>query len=355
MEQAKQWVSIRDDEVTGSPDKLCFLMKARAKVFSRTDKFVGCFCITGPPGGGKGTVLFEFIKFGGEGRSRLCCNMGPDYFFDTKVRGAEDCKPVLAASAGAAVAYSDEYPNKELNPETLKPLICMRGGQASARFGGARETQDTSFDITATPFGAGNYPLRTPYSTIGLDEKIYNLSPDFIFRAGDECTAANHVPTNEAHIDAITDGTFAAEYVWWLQQWFVFVDDARFVKGRLMRPLPAGIQSTVADDDTEGAERKLGMIATLVQSPLQGDCKQLVNEALKEHFGDAAPHMVSQLGLGEQAAQTGGRTNRKTLYRVYWFRKTTGKVFVRLLDDVRTSARQKYRGACVLPSPYSDI
>ena len=138
--------------------------------------------------------------FGGDGRRHLCHNMGPEYFFDDKVRGAEECKPVLAQSAGAAIAYSDEYPNKQMNPETLKPLICMRGGRGSARFGGARETQDTSFDITATPFGVGNYALRLPYNTKGLAEKIYNVSPDYLFKPKDECTHPHHVASDEDYV-----------------------------------------------------------------------------------------------------------------------------------------------------------
>eukprot|EP00969_Alexandrium_andersonii_P199679 8819754-Alexandrium_andersonii.AAC.1 len=89
-------------------------------------------CITGPPGGGKGTVLYTARMFGGEGRHRLCHSLGATYLFDDKVRGAEDCKPVLAGLAGKALGYSDEYPNRVVNPEVIKPLICARGGSASA-------------------------------------------------------------------------------------------------------------------------------------------------------------------------------------------------------------------------------
>ena len=77
--QAAQWVQIVDEEghevLKGSADKLLFIMKARAKMFSRTDRVVGCLCITGPAGGGKGTVLYECRMFGGDGRRHLCHNM----------------------------------------------------------------------------------------------------------------------------------------------------------------------------------------------------------------------------------------------------------------------------------------
>ena len=43
--QGKQWVQIGNDDgdavLKGSGDKLCFIMKARVKMFSRTDRFVG--------------------------------------------------------------------------------------------------------------------------------------------------------------------------------------------------------------------------------------------------------------------------------------------------------------------------
>ena len=80
-------------------------------MFSRSDRFVGCLCITGPAGGGKGIVLYECRMYGGDGRRHLCHNMEPEYFFDQKVRGAEECKPVLAQSAGAAI---DNRQHKEV-------------------------------------------------------------------------------------------------------------------------------------------------------------------------------------------------------------------------------------------------
>ena len=52
--------------VEGSPDQLCFLMKYRAKAFSRNADLVGMLAISGPAGGGKGTVLYEARNFGGD-------------------------------------------------------------------------------------------------------------------------------------------------------------------------------------------------------------------------------------------------------------------------------------------------
>ena len=107
--------------------------------------------------------------------------MGATYLFDDRVRGAEDCKPVLAGLAGKAAGYCDEYPNRRINPETVKPLICARGGQVSARFGGAKEGQATSIEITATLIGAGNYPISVPPGTVGMADKIWDLTPEYIF------------------------------------------------------------------------------------------------------------------------------------------------------------------------------
>ena len=180
--QAEQWVTLEEDgAIKGSADKMLFIRKMDAKIFSRTDKFVGFVCITGPPGGGKGTVIYTLRRFGGDGRANLCHNMGATYLFDDRVRGAEDCKPVLAGLAGKAAGYCDEYPNRRINPETVKPLICARGGQVSARFGGAKEGQATSMEITATLIGASNYPISVPPGTVGMADKIWDLTPEYIF------------------------------------------------------------------------------------------------------------------------------------------------------------------------------
>ena len=57
----------------------------------------------------------------------------------------------------------------------MKPLICARGGQVSARFGGAKEGQATS------RIGAGNYPISVPSGTVGMADKIWDLTPEYIF------------------------------------------------------------------------------------------------------------------------------------------------------------------------------
>ncbi len=146
--------------------------------------------ITGPPGGGKGTVLATAMAFGG----KLCHNIGHGYLFDDKVRTSEDCRPVLAGLAGKAIGYSDEYPDKVMNAETVKPLICARGGAVSARFGGARDTQATSIEVTATLFGVGNQALRLKPGVLGLAEKIYQLTPDFLFKNVGEVMGPGDVP-----------------------------------------------------------------------------------------------------------------------------------------------------------------
>ena len=137
---AASWSGFVARRSNGFADKMLFIRKMDAKIFSRTDKFVGFVCITGPPGGGKGTVIYTLRRFGGDGRANLCHNMGATYLFDDRVRGAEDCKPVLAGLAGKAAGYCDEYPNRRINPETVKPLICARGVKSApaCTLGGAR-------------------------------------------------------------------------------------------------------------------------------------------------------------------------------------------------------------------------
>ena len=281
--QAEQWVTLEEDgAIKGSADKMLFIRKMDAKIFSRTDKFLGFVCITGPPGGGKGTVIYTLRRFGGDGRANLCHNMGATYLFDDRVRGAEDCKPVLAGLAGKAAGYCDEYPNRRINPETVKPLICARGGQVSARFGGAKEGQATSMEITATLIGAGNYPVSVPPGTVGMADKIWDLTPEYIFvneargstffkqslssfvrvflsfaffdskpRAirvfsqnlplqGCE-TLPTHKRGNERYQALLCSGAFVPEYFWFMRKLFRFVNDDRIVKGRTWWPLPQAL------------------------------------------------------------------------------------------------------------------
>ncbi len=68
---SKQWLRVSQQVggryvVEGSPDQLCFLMKYRVKMFSRLADLVGMLAISGPAGGGKGTVLYEARLFGGD-------------------------------------------------------------------------------------------------------------------------------------------------------------------------------------------------------------------------------------------------------------------------------------------------
>ena len=115
------------------------------------------------------------MNFGGVGPANLCHDLGSGYLMDQKVRGGEDCKPVLAGLANKAVGYCDEYPDKPFNPETVKPMLEHRGGGVSARFGGGREDQTTSSRVTASLFGVGNYELKAPSGSIGLEDKIMKI------------------------------------------------------------------------------------------------------------------------------------------------------------------------------------
>ena len=60
-------------------------------------------------------------------------------------------------------------------PGDTQTVDMYEGGRGIERFGGATQTQDTSFDIIATPFGSGNFALRLPCTREGLAAKIYNV------------------------------------------------------------------------------------------------------------------------------------------------------------------------------------
>eukprot|EP00973_Karenia_brevis_P091793 12409137-Karenia_brevis.AAC.1 len=90
---AKQFVKMIDDQMIGSPDLLIMVMKIWAKVFSRTDKFVGLWVFTGPAGGGKSSIISAMCQFGGEGITNVCKSLGNSYLHDMRIRGAEECKP----------------------------------------------------------------------------------------------------------------------------------------------------------------------------------------------------------------------------------------------------------------------
>ena len=246
-----QWVTLEEDgAIKGSADKMLFIRKMDAKIFSRTDKFVGFVCITGPPGAGLAAM--------------------DEPIFDDRVRGAEDCKPVLAGLAGKAAGYCDEYPNRRINPETVKPLICARGGQVSARFGGAKEGQATSMEITATLIGAGNYPRnrRDGRQDLGSHPRVHfrergtgfhffkHVFLSFAFfdskpRAtrvfsqnlplqGCE-TLPTHKRGNERYQALLCSGAFVPEYFWFMGKLFRFVNNDRIVKGRTWWPLPQAL------------------------------------------------------------------------------------------------------------------
>ena len=110
--QAEQWVTLEEDgAIKGSADKMLFIRKMDAKIFSRTDKFVGSST--------RSAGLAAMDEH----------NMGATYLFDDRVRGAEDC----------------------------------------------------FMEITATLIGAGNYPISVPPGTVGMADKIWDLTPEYIF------------------------------------------------------------------------------------------------------------------------------------------------------------------------------
>ena len=349
--QAKQWIAYDQFgvEIRGSPDKMLMILKWMPKMFSRTDKFVGMLCVTGPEGGGKGTILYTAMCFGGD----LCHNMGPGYLFDDRIRGAEECKPILAGIAGKAIGYSDEYPNKVINPETVKPLLCAHGGAASARFGGGRDDQATSVDITATLFGCGNYALRLPTGVKGLASKIYNVTPDFLFRNGAECSAANHVPHSEAFATSLTSGLFAPEYFHIMRKFFPFIDDEKIVTGRDFRPLPAGVAMAAEDFASQvtdaGEDSLITSNFVLVKNARGADNASLIAAMIA--WTDptlSAEHILSTLGFVKDTARKSD--TGATMYPVYCRKVDNVKQFLRILPErkeclLRAKGDKKIRGS----------
>jgi hypothetical protein len=316
--QARQWVSfVQEDgfeEMRGSADKMLMTLKWLAKMFSRTDQFVGLFCITGPPGGGKGTVLATAMALEG----KLCHNVGHGYLFDEKIRTSEECKPVLAGLAGKAIGYSDEYPDKVMNAETVKPLICARGGAVSARFGGARDTQSTSIEVTATLFGVGNQALRLKPGVLGLAEKIYQLTPDFLFKNVGALMGPGDVPHDEGFARSITSKSFAPEYFYVMRRFFKFVDDARVVKGRDWWPIPSGVRGATKQLASaccvESAAESLGPDFLQVKNARGADNVAIVAFALELRGHANVEHALASASAVKAVARS--RTGT-TLFSVY--------------------------------------
>jgi hypothetical protein len=341
--QARQWVSfVQEDgyeEMRGSADKMLMTLKWLAKMFSRTDQFVGLFCITGPPGGGKGTVLATAMAFGG----KMCHNIGHGYLFDDKIRTSEDCRPVLAGLAGKAIGYSDEYPDKVMNAETVKPLICARGGAVSARFGGARDTQATSIEVTATLFGVGNQALRLKPGVVGLAEKIYQLTPDFLFKNVGAVMGPGDVPHDETFARSITAKTFAPEYFYVMRRFFKFVDDARVVKGRDWWPIPAGVrgatqQLAAACCVAASAAETLGPDFLQVKNARGGDNTTIVAFALELRHHANVEHALSAAGVVKGAARS--RTGA-SLFPVY-MTGTVQRRYLRVSDALHAEVLARF-------------
>ena len=50
--------------------------------------------------------------------------------------------------------------------------------------------------------------MRLPHNVRGLAEKVYNLTPDFLFKNKDDCVEVNDVPHDEGFLGSITSGAF---------------------------------------------------------------------------------------------------------------------------------------------------
>ena len=325
--QAEQWVTLEEDgAIKGSADKMLFIRKMDAKIFSRTDKFVGFVCITGPPGGGKGTVIYTLRRFGGDGRANLCHNMGATYLFDDRVRGAEDCKPVLAGLAGKAAGYCDEYPNRRINPETVKPLICARGGQVSARFGGPRRgrqlpwrSQPRSLVPAITP-SASPWNRRDGRQDLGSHPRVHFRERGTGFHFFKQSLSSFvHVFLSFAFFDC----AFVPEYFWFMRKLFRFVNDDRIVKGRTWWPLPQALSVAPHLESVreEGSAVEGAVIEQLFQEvprARQGDNKLLVQKTL--NFLGAAgntEHFFARNGIStEHARSTSGARLYSVLVRI---------------------------------------
>ena len=295
------------------------------------------------------------MQFGGDGAAYLCPSLGSDFTHSIKARGPEECKPVLASLVGKALGYSDEYPDLPFNPDTVKPLLCARGGRVSARFGGGKKTESTSLDVTATLMGCGNYPLRLPPGTEGMDGKVYNVTPTFIFKNPKQVTAASHVAADQCFMETLTSGAFRGEYLWVMARLFSLIHDTRIIGGRDFWPVPGPVRENMQHiAKLSGVQADGGDLAALkgiyfeVKNSRQADNRELVVKAL-EHFGQVlnkpAEHMISEMGLSVERART---LTGKSLYRVLAKQTPDAKkVYLRLTKTARDVVLEKYGGQLI--------
>ena len=310
MGAAKQWVKVSwadtslEPEITGSIDLFMYVLKHLPRGFSRSNLHTGMLNLTGATGSGKGTVLYSMQRFGGEENCNLVHSLGPTYLHEKFKRGSEECKPVLAGAVGKAILYCDDYPNEDVNPDTIKPLVESRGGRVSARFGGGRDDQATSLEISwGLLIGTGNYKLRIPYGAAGIIEKIPEVTPPFRFVNSDQVTQPGHVAADPAFAASIDCGAFAAEYFWLIRQLARFVLDPALVKGRSFGPIPAKVAATMEAMRVDDAGCLLAAFLEAHTHPVSDKLEStnvvLVQLAYAAISGEARTHITVEAGLTE--------------------------------------------------------
>ena len=265
---ARQWVKILPAtetaaaELHGSLDLFLYVMKHIPRAFARSNLHTGMLSLTGATGSGKGTFLYCMQNFGGEGPENLVHSLGSRYLHERVVRASEECRPVLAGARCKAVLYCDDYPDDEVNPDTIKPLVENRGGRVCARFGGAREDQGTAVEVSwGLVVGTGNYKLRIPRGAAGIVEKIPEVTPPFRFVNVGEANQPGLVESDPKFALAIEQGRHDPEYFWLMQAFAPLVFDERLVKGRMFGPLPASVRARMDGLSDGGGGRHLGCLS----------------------------------------------------------------------------------------------
>ncbi len=115
------------------------------------------------------------------------------------------------------------------------------------------EDQETSFDITATPWVITNYPLQIPPGSTGIVGKVHDVRPRFVFVNRGEVQKTDELESDLAFAATLDSGEFAPEYAWWLVQWHAFLSGP-FLKGRDWSLVPRGVVKGEACEASQGRE-----------------------------------------------------------------------------------------------------
>ena len=73
------------------------------------------------------------------------------------------------------------------------------------------EDQGTSFDITATPVLITNNSVRCPAGTVGIQGKVHNVKPPFVFVNQGTVSGNDQLEADPAFGASLDSGNFAAE------------------------------------------------------------------------------------------------------------------------------------------------